>query len=285
VPPGSGVVDGSASGDGVSIVELTLSAETLRVGDSLLISALVAAEPEIVIAGGQVVDPSSGALYSNLTQDGATVFSATLTWDQLNDMDPIYSDSGSVLRELKVRVFTNAGGEASLNFRVELGCQNSAHALCAGDCVDLSSDSRHCGACHQALAGDQLCNLGQQTCPAERPISCEDGSCVVSSQTSCGSCGHNCYDVWEGVPQNSDMPYCIDGGCVGGGGTDQRVSCADLCGSAGFSCYQGAAGDWELLGRAMYQDGSGYNLTSCNDTPAETYNDEPFFGVNCFCTD
>lgn len=95
----------------------------------------------------------------------------------------------------------------------EGGCDEGT-AQCAGECVNVQSDVRHCGACGVSCADGEVCrNAGcEQAC-----VQCGD-RCVFtdSDPQNCGACGTAC----------SASTQCLDGACrcpAGG------LSCGELC--------------------------------------------------------
>ena len=68
----------------------------------------------------------------------------------------------------------------------------SGRTACGGDCVDLTSDPEHCGACNSPCGGGQSCANAQCTCPAGETFCA--GTCVdtASDPAHCGACGQAC---------------------------------------------------------------------------------------------
>lgn len=105
-------------------------------------------------------------------------------------------------------------------------------------CVDLQTDTNHCGKCRKACAGDQICQNGQCAsggCTAPQ-IPCS-GICVDpgSDGNNCGNCGTVC----------SGQLTCIAGSCGCASGTKCGTNCVDLqidatnCGACGHVCPTG----------------------------------------------
>jgi len=101
---------------------------------------------------------------------------------------------------------------------------------CGAECVDVTSDPRHCGGCGLACPSGLVCNEGAcaSACSGIRTL-CE-GACVDTGTNPdhCGSCGHACAN---GL--NADAT-CIDGVC----GLACRPGWRDLDGLAGceYAC-------------------------------------------------
>lgn len=86
---------------------------------------------------------------------------------------------------------------------------------CGGECVDISREVRHCGACERACLGGARCIAGNCTCGAGSY--CGGVGCVdtQSSALHCGACGNGCADA---------------GACMGGSCCDPpRARCAGAC--------------------------------------------------------
>lgn len=78
------------------------------------------------------------------------------------------------------------------------GCTSSTSCptgltSCAGNCVDLTSSTLHCGACNVTCNAGALCTAGLCACPADRPSTC-GLSCVnlATDAANCGTCGRAC---------------------------------------------------------------------------------------------
>jgi hypothetical protein len=75
---------------------------------------------------------------------------------------------------------STAGHETDGLVTIELTCPTDA--ACAGACVDLDSDTDHCGSCGNVCPNDPL--LGS---------TCRDAACLVSS--SCANAAQTCDDA------------------------------------------------------------------------------------------
>jgi hypothetical protein len=89
-------------------------------------------------------------------------------------------------------------------------CQTTCtETQCGAECVDLATDTDHCGSCTVSCAAGQHCDGGQCACPAATPDPCtgDAGAFCTDTQTDpdhCGSCGKAC----------SAGLACCAGGCV-----------------------------------------------------------------------
>jgi hypothetical protein len=71
------------------------------------------------------------------------------------------------------------------------GCTCKPQNLCNGNCVDIQTDSSHCGNCATACAPNEVCTAGTCACP---PAAMCGGACidVDSDPKNCGGCGTTC---------------------------------------------------------------------------------------------
>ncbi len=118
-------------------------------------------------------------------------------------------------------------------------CTCGAGDRCDGECVDVSEDPRHCGACGAACAGGERCRAGACCAPAPESCNGADDDCdqrideglpsalgCAPGETCSGgacACGATCDDAC--VDTTADARHC--------GGCDR--ACAD-----GLDCVDGA---------------------------------------------
>ncbi len=148
--------------------------------------------------------------------------------------DVCQAQLGTYLQFCTDQAAGGAGGTPST------GCNGT---VCAGECVDTTSDPRFCGDCVTSC-GDAtpFCQSGTCVDACSVPFQeCGSQSCVdVSTDPNhCGDCDNAC---------PSDAPLCSDGSCVAscdpGSGTPTQCggSCTDLsndplnCGACGNVC-------------------------------------------------
>ena len=172
--------------------------------------------------------------------------------------------------------------------------------LCAGDCVDTSTDEANCGACGNTCQPGTACIDGA-CCPAGQ-IEC-DGVCTDPTlRTSCGGCGVVCGD--EEICTATGMQATGSGsvavhGCVG---CSDGVFCGDTCvdtqsdpancGACGTACGTGmvcsegacvtncADGLTDCDGSCRNLNGDGSHCGAC-DNPCRS--DEICMGGTCSC--
>ena len=82
---------------------------------------------------------------------------------------------------------------------------------CEGECVDLSSDDRHCGGCLQPCGERDSCTAGECSDRCTDAQAWCRGQCVELSSNShhCGECGHAC-SVFEECLEGECVPLCPD---------------------------------------------------------------------------
>ena len=100
--------------------------------------------------------------------------------------------------------FTPDGGLMFPDDAAVGGC-GLGQTRCAGKCVDLLADTRHCGACGHACGSEQFCIAGECEDLCEAPLRLCGAQCVdfQSDERNCGACGKICA---SGI--------CDDGACA-----------------------------------------------------------------------
>lgn len=120
------------------------------------------------------------------------------------------------------------GGEAGS----PSGCEET---LCGDDCVDVTSDRRHCGACFDRCGSNESCVngrcVGGQVC--QPPSANCGGTCVdlSSDPYNCGICHNECFGP---CTNGSCAPQCPSGQC--GSRCVDFNSDPSNCGGCGFQC-------------------------------------------------
>ncbi len=133
----------------------------------------------------------------------------------------------------------------------EGGC-GDGRMRCGETCVDLHSDSAHCGACETRCCPGLVCSYGecQSACGAGLSVcgsdpTCRGGACrdLRTDYANCGACGHACCagTVCSGGRCFFSCPVglttcgeaCEGGGCFGLGSNPTH------CGACGNACRAG----------------------------------------------
>lgn len=96
-------------------------------------------------------------------------------------------------------------------------------APCNGQCTDITTNARNCGACGNACAAGQTCSGGHCTCASGQLC----GSACADTQNdgaNCGGCGHAC----------AARQYCNAGTCVA------AATCPDNSAATGWATQGGS---------------------------------------------
>ncbi len=142
----------------------------------------------------------------------------------------------------------------------------SSCETCGGnECIDLQTDSSHCGACGSICASGQICSGGECQGCADGLTACDSGCVDLSTSNShCGTCGNSCGAGKECVEgqcscvTSEEISFsqdvvpiftgsCIDGGCHSGQRPKEElsleadVSYAELVGVTAVQCSDGRA--------------------------------------------
>lgn len=208
-------------------------------GESITVSAVFAArEGASAIAGGALLDETSGATVASFQTAGSSSLDAAVTWKALHAANAIQIATGATSkRTLRARFFDGEGRKTERTLSVELTC--SSNAACDGKCVDTSESREHCGVCGRA------CPLNQAGYQSR--TFCIDGACapalaactVASSTATCDeicqgkgkTCATTCFDGTQGGVAGSNAkcdgswatPNC--GGTIGSGYGFTYASC------------------------------------------------------------
>lgn len=172
-------------------------------GEPVVFSAVVTDPDGIDNLIGGVLNSPEGASYGSFAtsaQEGS--YSLSITWGQIDQVVPI-EFSGTTQRTFIAVFFDATGNSVEANTTITLTC-NTENA-CEGTCVDLQSNSQHCGSCRNSCD-----DMGG---------SCESGACSCTDlATLCGGvCFYDsnveCLDVPEGgdfikVCGRSNMSQC-----------------------------------------------------------------------------
>lgn len=135
----------------------------------------------LAACGGSADDPSAAAIDAGSAGDtGASKDSGKTTVDSATP-DSSAIDAGA----------DTTPPDTSAPMEVAPPCDATT---CGGECVDLNTDRKNCGACGKACVGDETCAAGacSLVC-ASGTFGCS-GKCVelTSDVENCGSCGKKC---------------------------------------------------------------------------------------------
>jgi hypothetical protein len=164
--------------------------------------------------------------------------------------------------------------------RVEAPIQELVHCpRCAGQCVDLTTDPAHCGACGVSIPTGGSCELGAPSCPAG--LSDCGGKCVdlMTSLSHCGAC----FQSTGSALCKDGAPSCPEGHVFGNGKCVDLTSDDSNCGQVGHVCSSGTS----CLGGQCLTFESSPDRISCSAVCAtvgkqcKPYDGNPFFMYDC----
>jgi hypothetical protein len=118
---------------------------------------------------------------------------------------------------------------------------------CGGDaCVDLDTDTQHCGACDNACPAGVSCTSGECNCPAGQELCGDTCLDTQADPQNCGGCGAACDAnkvCWMGVCADTcaDLTDC-NGGCVDTQSNPDHCGACDNACEIGNACDQGGCG-------------------------------------------
>ena len=140
------------------------------------------------------------------------------------------------------------GGDTSVVDTKSDGACTAPKKICAGVCVDVTSDKNNCGDCGKACGETATCVSG--ACGAggctKDEVSCPDGKCanLLTDPDHCGDCDTKC-----GLDSSGTPKLCVDAKCTldcskktdCGGATCVDLNTDDSnCGACGHVCTTGS---------------------------------------------
>ena len=268
--------DGTCSDPaGPEVLRLNANISTMHPDDTLIITAVVT-DPDGIddVIGGSLIDSESGASYAAFaTAASEGSYEVSLTWSAIQTVAPIYAS-----RTFVAEFFDAAGHRGAGEIEIAFGCTNPMETPCDGTCVDLMTNSYHCGACDNDLG---RVGEGEEGPTRDEWVpSCVDGApdcgagqlcgrwCVAKGNIEhCGACDQACPDAANACVCTDDA--CTVFACI----FDtpfllERRSCQDYCNDTeGFRCLE--TGGYEAS-YEYYCDVGGYDeyLTGCTRTPS-----------------
>lgn len=149
-----------------------------------------------------------------------------------------------------------------------LACEGAA---CGGECVSLSSNAQHCGACDSACGPETVCAAGsciEGGCPVET-TECA-GGCVdtATSFHHCGGCGASCTAGME----------CSSGACVTSLCPVGRRSCDGVCVNTSTSAAHCGGCNMACTGTEVCVAGT---CTACDPSVTLSGHVQPIFTASC----
>jgi len=259
---------------------------------SIVITFTESMDPVLLNKTGSLWDESNPEIWSNtiFNNDTVTLSPATVwTLTGPSQVQTLTFDAADL--------FGNPLGTQTLTYTV--GCPIGL-SNCAGNCVDVSTDINHCGACGAACnaanastncssgsCSISTCNAGFADCDFQYDSGCE--ITLASDTNNCGSCSVSCTDS---VPCTNDS--CSNSQCSN---TPNDALCSDLvsdgaCGGFTSTCDETGTFTRTITPRACSLTGciSGTLFTqtlSCTRNtdliPCSTNPAEPAFCINGVC--
>ncbi len=144
------------------------------------------------------------------------------------------SDNG--LREIEQQ--QTIGSDEIVDQIVDPNQCRARETRCDNACLDLRTDTQHCGSCEQSCQGGHECLSGQCICTGgTRDCS---GTCVdvTSDAANCGVCGHACND---GQVCSLAQCSCPSGTMTCRGTCTEVAADSQNCGRCGNRCGEGMA--------------------------------------------
>jgi hypothetical protein len=112
---------------------------------------------------------------------------------------------------------------------------------CGAECVDVDTNTTHCGMCNRVCLAEQACVGGECECPVGESVCGNECVDLDTDAAHCGDCETSC----------GALGLCVAGGCQCSGSTTdclegEGVNCRDLtsdawsCGACGARCLHGS---------------------------------------------
>lgn len=205
------------------------------------------------IIGGVLLDESGFSYGPLVSADKEGAYGISLTWNQINELRPIYAPIEGSPRIFTVKFFDQKGSSTVKNIAITLGAFNGVHSICWGKHYNLSNDIENCGSCGRNIKSLQL---------ADSSLSHAGASCVKGN-----------FDFLLQVKGN---PY-----------ISQPESCNNICAkvkNSKASCKIDKYSVWTywLSGWSPVEE----RVSSCDAIPELQHSKNPNFGLNnisCSC--
>lgn len=221
-PDGAGSPDaGRSDEDAPRILVFSTNVDALEPDVTLRFTAVVT-DPQGIgdVIGGTLSAPGAGDYGSFTTSADEGTYGLALHWDDINDVEPIYTNVGGSPRVFRATFFDQAGHFMTQDITIDLDCGDEQSA-CAGECFSLQTDEHNCGACgrnceHSLWTDDispreEVCRGGTCTWAVEtsQRASCDDVCGQVSLE-----CGSGFLPGWFGATCGSGIAVCaLYSGC------------------------------------------------------------------------
>lgn len=144
------------------------------------------------------------------------------------DVSPMSDDAGDVASSDVGDAVDVVSDDRFVVSPVDVAADVGCAATCGGRCVDLQSDTNHCGSCDRACTTSRANSVG----------ACVSGDCVVRCAAGYGDCDGNPANGCE-LDLRTSVAHC--GSC--GSACAARANATAVCveGACGFTCSAGSA--------------------------------------------
>ncbi|MBK6695780.1 MAG: hypothetical protein IPG50_26745 [Myxococcales bacterium] len=210
-PPGPAAVSDPG---GPAIVSFGASATSMTEGDAIVISAVFETRTgKGAIAGGVLLEESSGATVASFKTASASSLEASVSWKALHAAKKIqFAAQATESRALRAQFFDGAGRKTIQSFTVTLTCSDLA--ACDGKCTDTDKSREHCGTCGNACPMNQAGLQARTFClegTCAKPLAaCAPASPTATCNEICAAKGKTCSTT------------CVDGTVGGYSGSNVR---------------------------------------------------------------
>lgn len=209
------------------IESLVVDPPSLTAGQSVTFTAVVS-DPDGDISGGVLFDLAANKTYGTFAEIDDNTYAVTLTWDEINAVDPITFNDDSD-RAFRAQFTDETDLTAMMMAFLTLTC--NGQASCEGTCTELGTEDDNCGACPVVCQGDAFCKQG--SCVTGEYGDCFDPmgmNCAEYCGESSQICVSNGCDGWtyRGYSSFSDCEanqnsFIAEGDC------DSEANCAFIC--------------------------------------------------------
>jgi hypothetical protein len=186
--------DGTSEPGGPEVFELFADPPTLRERDVLMLTAHVT-DPDGLddIVGGVLLGSSSGALYGSFVQISEGAFQVLLSWDAVDELDPIWFQwEGS--RSFRAEFVDRAQRVGTRTIAIPFNCGGPDFGVCGDATCRPLGTKDDCEGCN------------------DRCSWCENATCVHREWSPCFEpwAGSSCSDVCDALGYAACLDECVD---------------------------------------------------------------------------
>jgi len=191
---GSGGAAGTAPIGGPPEIVQVLVSGALDNNDKSVTLAVDVTDPDGLadISGGKLYSADKAQFLGPFTQLSAGTYSATISWQSLNDVSPVAFPKGSsVSRSVLIEFSDMAGGLASKEQALTLSCAGCGPECLACGVCKLDPGCNICDLSGKTKTCTELCNSVGMTCACSYP-SCQNFTCAIGTCDSPCPSGASC---------------------------------------------------------------------------------------------